>query len=172
MRVGARGAVREDIEELCRLRSRSLEELAGERGGAVLARRELSAISHLEIFKEGTLPSQKEMLLAELAANRHLLALGTIDGSAVGFLQAVETALEESGPVVRIEMLYVEGEAREVGVAEALVDLAKAWSRERGAIGLDALVLPGMRESKNFLESMGFAARLLVMHRPHERDGG
>jgi len=26
-------------------------------------------------------------------------------------------------------------------------------------------VLPGMRNSKNFLEGAGFAARLLVMHR-------
>jgi len=36
---------------------------------------------------------------------------------------------------------------------------------ERGAGGLDVPVLPGIRESKNFLEGAGLVARLLVMHR-------
>jgi hypothetical protein len=40
-----------------------------------------------------------------------------------------------------------------------------AWGTERGAVGIDAVVLPGARETKNFFESFGLKARALVVHR-------
>ncbi len=43
----------------------------------------------------------------------------------------------------------------------AVVDEA----RTRNCFGIDALALPGDRETKNFFESFGLKARQLVVHR-------
>jgi hypothetical protein len=40
-----------------------------------------------------------------------------------------------------------------------------AWAGERGCVGVDALALPGSRETKNFFESFGLVARAIVVHR-------
>ena len=53
----------------------------------------------------------------------------------------------------------------EVGVGESLLATVLEWASAKQAIGIDLKVLPGMRESKNFLEGSGFTARLLVMHK-------
>ena len=45
------------------------------------------------------------------------------------------------------------------------MDAVLAWARERGCIGIDSLALPGNRDTKNFFETFGFTARLLVVHR-------
>jgi hypothetical protein len=39
-----------------------------------------------------------------------------------------------------------------------------AWCRARGCTGMDAMALPGHRQTKNFFEESGFTARKLVMH--------
>jgi len=62
-------------------------------------------------------------------------------------------------------VIYVDPAAREVGVGENLLAAVAEWAGEHGAGTLDVPVLPGIRESKNFLEGAGFVARLLVMHR-------
>jgi GNAT superfamily N-acetyltransferase len=61
--------------------------------------------------------------------------------------------------------LFVDPEARGVGVGEALMDDLVAWARARGCIGVDAMVLPGNRETKNFFETFGLTARAIVVHR-------
>ena len=45
------------------------------------------------------------------------------------------------------------------------MDLLVAWAQERGAVGIDALALPGDRHTKNFFETFGLTARALVVHR-------
>ena len=50
-------------------------------------------------------------------------------------------------------------------MGESLLDAVSGWAAENGAGDLDVWVLPGIRESKNFLEGAGLVARLLVMHR-------
>jgi hypothetical protein len=37
--------------------------------------------------------------------------------------------------------------------------------RGGGCVGIDALALPGNRQTKNFFESFGFTARAIVVHR-------
>lgn len=95
-----------------------------------------------------------------------LRAVVEIDETVVGFLEARLVRLDKGGTICRIEGLYVEPAAREVGAGEALLDEAVAWARRNGARGLDAYALPGARQTKNFYEAAGFVARLLVMHRP------
>ena len=73
--------------------------------------------------------------------------------------------LRDGSQLAVIEALYVEPDARAVGVGEALIDVVEEWAKARGCSGLDALVLPGMRDSKNFFEAFGLTARAIVVHR-------
>jgi GNAT superfamily N-acetyltransferase len=69
------------------------------------------------------------------------------------------------GSVVVVEEIFVEPDAREVGVGEALLDSAEQWASERGAMGIEIEALPGDRKLKNLGERHGFKARTLVMHK-------
>jgi ribosomal protein S18 acetylase RimI-like enzyme len=92
--------------------------------------------------------------------------VGEIDRVPFGFLLCrVEGLLPQAGGerVGSIRLVFVEEEAREVGLGEALRDAAMASLRSRGISKFDAHVLPGHRLAKNFFESGGFSARSIVM---------
>ncbi len=72
--------------------------------------------------------------------------------------------LRDGGVLGVITDLFVQPEARSVGVGEAMVELLVAYCTEHDCLGIDALVLPGHRAAKNFFEESGFTARALVMH--------
>ena len=64
-----------------------------------------------------------------------------------------------------IECCYVETGARGVGVGSALMDAAVAWCTRTECADVDALALPGDRQTKQRLEAAGFTARLLTLNR-------
>jgi len=43
-----------------------------------------------------------------------------------------------------------------------------SWFEAERCVGADGIAVPGDRQGKNFFESAGFKARLLVMHRAIE----
>jgi GNAT superfamily N-acetyltransferase len=90
---------------------------------------------------------------------------GTIDGVVVGYAAAHHEQLADGSRLGVIDDLFVEPDARCVGVGEALMDRIVDWCRATGCAGVDAVALPGSRETKNFFEESGITARLLVMHR-------
>lgn len=152
----ARLASRADVDAVVALWERSLSELAGQRGGALLA---------------GSLerPDLAAHLTGALGCPDSAVVLGLIDEVPVGIASAV-TDRRGRDPLGRIELIYVEPSARQVGVAEAMVDVVVSWCAARGLGGLDAPALPGNRAAKAFFEGHGFLARLLVMHRPVHAD--
>jgi GNAT superfamily N-acetyltransferase len=85
---------------------------------------------------------------------------GTIDGVPVGY-----ALVSADGDIAVIEELHVDPQARAVGVGEAMLDGIVAWATELSCSGIDAFALPGARETKNFFETFGMTARLLVLHR-------
>ena len=95
-----------------------------------------------------------------------------IDDVVFGFIWArVEQLLPQAGGerigVVRI--VYVEEEARTVGVGEAMLAATLTELRGRGIARFDAIVSPGHRLAKNFFESADFKARRITMyHRDDE----
>jgi GNAT superfamily N-acetyltransferase len=96
-----------------------------------------------------------------------LVLVGTIDDVAIGYLAAtVVTPLPQAAaePLGRVHDLFVEPDAREVGVGEALLSAAIEWFAGRGVVHADIRVLPGHRAAKNFCEENGFVARALIMH--------
>jgi ribosomal protein S18 acetylase RimI-like enzyme len=94
-----------------------------------------------------------------------LLVVGTIDDVVVGHGAVVVELLRSGARLGVVTDLYVEPEAREVGVGEAMADAVVAHCERHHCMGIDAPALPGHRAAKNFFEAHGFTARALVMHR-------
>lgn len=91
--------------------------------------------------------------------------VGTFSDVVVGLGAGTVTQLGERR-VGRIECFYVEPDARAVGVGQAIVGSLVEWFEQQGCTDVDAVALPGDRSSKQLLESSGFKARLLILHRP------
>ena len=67
-----------------------------------------------------------------------------------------------------IRDLYGSPDARGIGVGEAMMAVLEDRARAWGAVGLDGIVLPGDRQSKNFFETFGLTARAILVHRSLE----
>jgi ribosomal protein S18 acetylase RimI-like enzyme len=149
----ARPATGEDVGRLAQLVGEAVAEQAEGRGGFIWARREARAT-----------PAEDSLALLVEDPGALVLA-GTIDGCIVGYAVAVTEQLRTGDRLGIVTDVYVEQGAREVGVGEALLDQVVAWCEAAGCVGIDALALPGNRQTKNFFESFGFTARAIVVHR-------
>jgi len=153
---GARPATRDDADACADLCRTALEELQGQRGGALFARRESGLVAKA-LLRPGGLDGL-------LAAPRRRVLVGTIDASVVGLAVAHLEDVGESALGV-VDGCYVEAQARGVGVGRALVDALLAWFSSVSCRGVDVTALPGDRKTKNFFEAAGFKGRLITMHR-------
>ena len=93
------------------------------------------------------------------------IPMSTDDGrtaeAVVGFL--VAGLLGDPMPVARIDQVFVEEDARELGFGDGLVAAALAWARQVGAELIEAETLPGDRNLKNLYERAGVTARLITV---------
>lgn len=127
-------------------------EMGGQRGGALWSEREAR-------------PEPHEAGIAELIARDDAeVVVGTIDGTVVGFGTVEIELLRNGNRLGLIGDLFVEQEARSVGVGESIADLIVTFCTAAKCVGIDAYALPGARTAKNFFERSGFTARALVMH--------
>ena len=153
MREGARRAHLDDLPRLAELCRVGLAQLTARRGGTLLA-------------EQHGRPEPVEPQLARMLEDPDRSAwVGTIDGAIVGYAAGRTETLTGGTNLGVVEALFVEPGARGVGVGEALMDALLDWFDGRGCAGVDTVALPGDRLSKNFFESTGFKARLIVMHR-------
>jgi ribosomal protein S18 acetylase RimI-like enzyme len=148
----ARAAVPADIPVVAELARALRAEMREQRGGALWETREARAAPHAEA------------LAALLGRDDASVVVGMIDGAIVGFGTVEIESLRDGSHLGVIGDLYVEPEARAVGVGESIAEEMIAFCREAQCIGIDAVALPGAREAKNFFERAGFTARALVMH--------
>jgi GNAT superfamily N-acetyltransferase len=154
----ARPAVLADVPRLAALCRQALAEMAPARGGAVFVQREAQA------------EPLEERFAAALADPTKAMFAGIFDAVMLGYAAVTDETLRDGSSLAVVTDLYVEPAAREVGVGEALMDALIEWATVRGCAGVDATALPGDRLTKNFFESNGFTARLLIMHRRLEGD--
>ena len=145
---GTRPATAADLDRLVELAQDARRELAPLRGGSVFLARE----------------ARPTDVAADLEDPSTRVWCGTIDGVVVGYAVATVETLADGRVLGRVRELFVESGAREVGVGEGLIADVVAWCREHGCVGIDAHALPGARETKNFFETAGFTARLIVVH--------
>ena len=158
MNVTARPATEADLDTLTRL-YRSLET-------------EMVALHAMWPVADGLDEPVRDSFATALSDPDTVVLIGEIDGYPFGFLLArVEHLLAQSdgGRVGAIRLIFVDHDAREVAVGEAMRDMALQMLRERGITRFDAHVLPGHRLVKNFFESGGFSARSIIMHHDDNR---
>ena len=157
MRIGARPAITDDLEELVRLYR--------------LLAAEMRNYHRMWEIADGLTEPVTETLRDALQDGDTLVYLGTIDDVPFGFiLGRSEPLLTQAGGerIGSIRFVFTELEAREVGVGEAMRDALLEEFRSAGHRLFDAHVLPGHRLVKNFFESGGFSARSIVMHHRDE----
>jgi GNAT superfamily N-acetyltransferase len=148
----SRPAGEHDIAQIVELAVALRAELSDMRGGAVWVERDAWPEPLTDAYR------------ALLARDDAHVVVGTIDDVVVGFGAAVVESLRSGAHLGAITDLYVDDQAREVGVGEAIIDSLIAFCADSGCIGIDAVALPGHRATKNFFEEHHFTARMLVMH--------
>lgn len=153
MRVGARPAKASDLPRLVELLESGILGLRAQRGGLLAAGRPRSG---------GDL---RELVASSISDAARAVMVGTLDDQPVGLALVHTEALSEDGDVGVIDTLYVEPAGRGVGVGEGVMSAVLDWLASRGCVGVDSSALPGDRATKSFLESAGFKARLIVLHR-------
>lgn len=154
----ARPASPDELPRCVELLTAAREEVARQRGGLRLLGGRPDGRS------DGGGADEADALASWAEQPGHVLLAGLFDGAVVGIGAA--TAGERSEGVGRIEACFVEPGARRVGVGAALLGALLDWLAGRGCVDVDAVALPGDRSTKQLLESAGFKARLLVLHRP------
>jgi phosphinothricin acetyltransferase len=154
----ARTATPADIGRLAELARELRAELATYRGGALWGARDV----HGEPL-EARLATVLEHPGAAVFA-------GTFDDVVVGYGIIELETLRDGSRLGVVSELFVEPDARGVGVGEALANAIVDHCRSAECRGVDVVALPGHRATKNFFEAHGFVARAIVMH--HELDAG
>lgn len=163
MKVRARPATTADLPMILELYRRLEDEMTG--------------LHPMWPRRDGLAEPVEESLGSAIDDADAYLYVGEIEEVPFGFLLArVERSLPQAGheEVGVIRLVYTDLEAREVGVAETMRDMAMDDLRRRDISKFDAHVLPGHRLAKNFFEAGGFSARSIVMHHddhPRERPG-
>ncbi len=147
-----------DARDLVALSSECLLGLADQRGGPLLVAQRPTPAGAFE----------PEAFAALLADPTRLTLVGTIDQAVMGMaLGRIET-LRDGDRLGQLDGCYVHPGARSVGLGHLLIDSLMSWFEAERCTGADGIALPGDRDTKNFFESAGFKARLLVMHRAIE----
>ena len=149
----ARRATVEDLPELERLHGLARVHVGALRGGAVLLGR--------EVRPQPTTASLRD----DLGAKDRLVLLGLLGMAPVGLAIAGLEELHDGTRLAQVTELFVEPEARDVGVGAVLMHALIAWATEEGCDGIGSTVLPGDRASKNFFESFGLVARAIAVHK-------
>ena len=98
------------------LAEQAVAELTGNKGGAVWARRGARPAPYIDSLR------------ADLEAADHCVAVGEVVGAVVGYAVVRAESLRDGGVLGVLDDIYVEPEAREVGVGEALMDAVEAWA--------------------------------------------
>jgi GNAT superfamily N-acetyltransferase len=149
---GVRPATEDDLPAILELDAALRAELTPMRGGTVWSVREARPEPREAGYK------------ALLERPDALVVMGTIDGTPVGFGVGEVEILQDGARLGVVVELFVDPEARAVGVGEAMLGSLVDFFAAAGCIGADAFALPGHRVTKNFFEESGFSARAIVMH--------
>ena len=149
---GVRRAVEADVPAILELAAGLRAELTPMRGGAIWSVREARP-EPLEAGYKALLDRDDARVVA-----------GTIDDTPIGFGVGEIETLQDGSRLGVVSELFVDPEARAVGVGEAMLGSLVEFFAAAGCVGVDAYALPGHRAAKNFFEDSKFSARGIIMH--------
>ena len=149
----ARRATSDDIEALIPLAAALREELREHRGGVMWE------------LAESDSRDPDSRFVAALEQPDECVVVGTYEDAVVAYAWAVTIPLADGTLRAVIPEIYVDPTARKVGLGEAMLNEVIAWATEQECIALDAMALPGTRETKNFFETAGMKSRMLIVSR-------
>ncbi|MGH1502988.1 MAG: GNAT family N-acetyltransferase [Acidimicrobiales bacterium] len=149
---GVRAATADDVPFMIGLASAHAEAIAEDRGAELLLRHGMPSLR------------SAERLAGLVAADDAVVVIGTFDEVPFGYAAARFEPLDDGGLLAVIDDLLVDAEARKLGIGETMMNEVVASAKAAGCLGVDAVALPGDRNTKNFFESFGLKARLLVVH--------
>ena len=148
---GARRATSGDLRLIAELVRACRDELIEQRGGVMW--------SLTDARQEPVEPRIEK----EINEPETLTVVGEYDGVGVGYAVAVLRSANDTRTFVQVIDLFTMMQARHVGVGEAMMNLCIQWAKEHSAFAIDAAVLPGTRDAKNFFEDFGLTARALTV---------
>jgi GNAT superfamily N-acetyltransferase len=151
-----RVAVEDDLPDLVRLAELARGELGEERGGPMW---------QLLHGRPDPLPATLVADLTEAASDAGVVLIGLYAGAPAGYAAAHREELGDGSAIAVVSDVYVEPGFRGVALGDAMMTRLLTWATEHGCRGIDAMVLPGMRQSKNFFERFGLTARAILVHR-------
>lgn len=147
--------------------------LAGEDDCAELARLEALAREAIRDVRGGALRLSEcppvEDWSALVRDDNARVFVGTLDDAIVAYMVLILQAARNRGTVTHV---YVEPEARELGLGDTMVEHAISTVRDAGLGGIESVALPGDRETKNLFERAGLTARLIIVYKPLAADAG
>jgi ribosomal protein S18 acetylase RimI-like enzyme len=137
--------------------------LAEDRDGADLARLDELARAAALLYRGGSLlvgecPPVIDWRDA-IGDPSQCVFVGTLDEVVLGFL-VVRLGVDR-GVITNV---FVEPEARQLGLGDTLIEFAIAVVRKAGLAGIEAVALPGDRETKNLYERAGLTARKITVY--------
>jgi GNAT superfamily N-acetyltransferase len=147
VQIFSRPATAQDLDVLLLLESEARKSLNAFRGADRLV---------------NELPEIGDKWLEELNNDAAFVLVSGMDSVVMGYLVA-RMSEKPTNEVATIEQVFVTHDARNLGVGDALVSSALTWAREQNLHALDALALPGDRETKNLYERSGLVARLITV---------
>ena len=168
MDIFVRTAHPSDIAQLVALTGEFYAEVGAEKGGDIWLRRHQRP-PPLERSLDATLDDPDTAVLLGMIDDV-TLGFGVVrrsdDPTVAGHSTGDSTVRANDPPesIAVIEELFVTVPARGVGVGRALLDAIVEWAADQGCSGVDAVALPGARETKNFFEAAHFTARAIVVH--------
>ncbi len=148
MAEGARLANEYDFLEFNNLFTSGRREIEDRKGSELWVKLESLGNSASEIFKE------------YLSNERKALIVGEYCDYPLGFM-LVEIVNINQEKAANIQEVFVDMEARDVGLGEVIMDHAIEWSRSKGASVLLGRAFPGDRATKNYFERFHITARLI-----------
>ena len=149
----ARRATEADIPALNPLAAALRSELRDHRGGLMWE------------LAESDSRDPESRFAAALGLDDELVVAGEYEGVVCGYAWAVIIPLADGRLRCVIPEIYVDPVARKVGLGEAILEVVTQWATDQGCVGLDAMALPGTRDTKNFFETAGMKSRMLIVHR-------
>ncbi len=153
MDISARTASPDDLAVVTALVREGRADLASQRGGSLWLARQ-------------AIPEPLEDALAgRIDADAASVVLGCIDDHPLGVLVCEHDPDPADPKLATVRELFVVGDARGVGLGEAMMETTIQWATDRSCVGIDGYALPGDRATKNFFETFGLVARGIVVHK-------